>query len=125
MDAAQDRALELIALRQSRRRRFNERLAALQGDDVDPDATLFRCECGLIGCAASINVSGGEYARVRRDPDRFVVLAAHVIPEADAVVETGRGWAMVEKPVGIGRTAAVRTAPDGGTAARARFDHTT
>jgi hypothetical protein len=49
MDAAHARALELIALRQSWRRQFNERLAALQGDERTFDSTGRRRPLHVVG----------------------------------------------------------------------------
>ena len=90
-----ERALEQVAERQARRRRFNERLAAL-----DPGAEIarFRCECGLIACGTAIRLSADEYARLRANRRRFAVVAEHVMPEADRVVATGAGWVTIEKP---------------------------
>lgn len=89
------RALEQVAERQARRRRFNERLAAL-----DPGAEIarFRCECGLIACGTAIRLSADEYARLRANRRRFAVVAEHVMPEADQVVATAAGWVTIEKP---------------------------
>ncbi len=94
MASAPDRALEQVAARQRQRRDFNERLAALETPDFE--ATPYRCECGLIACGAAIQLTGDEYHEVRSDPRRFVVLADHLIPDADRVVGRHRGWAVVE-----------------------------
>lgn len=91
-----DRALELVVHRQLQRRRFNERLAVLDPGDDPLATTPFRCECGLVACGATIRLSTREYDDVRADPQRFVVLAEHALPEADRVVDTHRGWAVVE-----------------------------
>jgi hypothetical protein len=92
-----ERALELVAERQARRRRFNERLAAL---DPEADVARFRCECGLIACGMAIRLSADEYAEVRANERRFAVVAEHVMPEADQVVASGAGWVTIEKPAG-------------------------
>jgi hypothetical protein len=90
-----DRALEQIAARQLRRRRFNERLSRL-----DPDAEIdrFRCECGLIACGKAIRLSAEEYSEVRSDARWFAVYHDHVTPEADRVVARGAGWVTIAKP---------------------------
>ena len=97
MAGTTDRVLELVALRQLRRRAFNERLSHLDDELSDEQARLFRCECGLIGCAATIKLSAEEYAAVRAQPRQFVVCVDHVIAEAEHVVATRRGHAVVEK----------------------------
>jgi len=99
MASAPDRALELVAARQRQRRDFNQRLAAMETPHFEP--TPFRCECGLIACGASVQLTGDEYAEVRADPRRFVVLAEHLMPEVDRVIARHRGWAIVEQPEGI------------------------
>src|SRR3954452_5423372 len=86
------RALDLVAARQARRRAFNERLAGLP----EVDSSLFRCECGMIACGATIRLSPEEYASLREAPRRFAVLAGHVVPEAERVVAAHGTWVTVE-----------------------------
>jgi hypothetical protein len=105
MASPADRALELVAQRQARRRGFNERLEVL---DSSEDATLFRCECGLIACGAVIKLTASEYAGVRADPRQFAVLAGHALPDAERVVASRRGWAIVEKFPGSASDIATR-----------------
>jgi hypothetical protein len=108
MASPADRALELVAQRQARRRGFNDRLEVLDSSD---EATLFRCECGLIACAAVIKLTAGEYADVRSDPRQFAVLAEHLVPDAERVVASRRGWFVVEKLPGAGSEIAADWAP--------------
>jgi hypothetical protein len=103
-----DRLIELVALRQAQRRQFNDRLADL--GDLDEGAVPFRCECALVGCGSTVRLTLPEYASVRADPGHFIVLAGHVEPEADTVVDTRRGWVTIAKPPGAGRDVALRTA---------------
>ena len=95
MASAPDRALEQVAARQQQRRQFNQRLAAIE--TLDLEAMPYRCECGLIACGAAIKLTRDEYAEVRADARRFAVLADHVMPDADRVVERHRGWAVIEQ----------------------------
>ena len=101
MASSPERALVLVALRQQQRRDFNQRLVAMEGPEAADDATPFRCECGLIACGATIQLTAHEYADLRADPRHFAVLATHVIGDADHVVARRRGWAIVEQPEGI------------------------
>jgi hypothetical protein len=89
-----DQALTLIAFRQARRRTFNERLAEIE---FAPEALLYRCECGLVACANAIKLTGLDYMGLRANPRRFAVFAEHAIPEAEDVVATLGGCAVVEK----------------------------
>ena len=98
MASPSDRALEQIAERQARRRRFNERLAAL---DPTAEVARFRCECGLIACGTAIRLSAEAYAEVRADARRFAVSPDHVLPEADRLVASRGGWAIIEKRAGV------------------------
>jgi hypothetical protein len=97
MASTTDRVLELVAIRQARRRAFNERLSLLDDGRAGDQALLFRCECGLIGCAATIKLSAEDYAGVRADPRQFAVHGDHVIPEAEHVVNTRHSHAIVQK----------------------------
>ena len=108
MASPADRALELVAQRQVRRRGFNDRLLALDS----PEAVMpFRCECGLIACGAAIQLSASEYDEVRSDPRHFAVLADHVLPDGERVLERRRGWVIVEKLPGSGSDIAAGWAP--------------
>ena len=102
MEPAFEDALEVMARNQARRRGFNERLTAVQGASSSDDLSVFRCECALIGCGATIKLTTGEYADVRTDARHFAVLAAHVVPDRESVVATRRGWVVVETAAGPG-----------------------
>lgn len=99
MASAADRALLKVAERQQQRRVFNQRLAAIEAPDHEP--LPFRCECGLIACAATIKLTAAEYAELRSDPRHFALLAGHVMPETDRVVGRRRGWVIVEQPAEV------------------------
>jgi hypothetical protein len=109
MPGPTDRLLELVAVHQARRRAFNERLSQLDEAGSDDRELLFRCECGLISCAATIRLSADDYAAIRATPRRFAVHADHVIPEAEHVVATQGGHAIVEKPLDAPVPPAVRS----------------
>src|SRR4051794_12902677 len=96
MAAHTDRALESVAHRQAHRRAVNEQPGRLGGEPL-----LYRCECGLIGCDAAIRMERRDYASLRSDARRFGVLSAHVIPEAERVVERHGAWVTVEKPAAV------------------------
>jgi hypothetical protein len=93
MAARTDRALESVAQRQARRRAFNAQLDRMGGE-----SSLYRCECGLIGCDAVIRMERFEYASLRDDARHFAVLNGHVIPEAEQVIARHGAWVTVEKP---------------------------
>lgn len=109
MTGPTDRLLELVAVHQARRRAFNERLSQLDEGDSDGQELLFRCECGLISCGATLRLTADDYAAIRDTPRRFAVHADHVIPEAEHVVATQGGHVIVEKPADAPVPPAVRT----------------
>jgi hypothetical protein len=69
-------------------------------------AVAFRCECGRLGCSRLVEMTVGEYERVRAHPRRFFVASDHEIPAAETVIETHQAYAVVEKRGEAGRLAA-------------------
>ena len=65
----------------------------------------FRCECARLGCDQVIELTIGEYERVRAHPRRFVLVKGHEVPATETVVESGAGWAVVEKRQRAGEVA--------------------
>jgi hypothetical protein len=77
-------------------RQVNEaREEANQGGE---DAKLaFVCECADRECAGRIEMSAGDFDRVRRSDRRYILLPGHEIPELERVVEDRGGFEVVEK----------------------------
>ena len=67
------------------------------------DAYEFICECAQSTCFDRIELTLGEYERVRAEGTRFVVVPGHENPEVELVVETYPTFSLVEKdgPAGI------------------------
>ncbi|HEX3239734.1 MAG TPA: hypothetical protein VHR18_06325 [Solirubrobacterales bacterium] len=61
---------------------------------------VFVCECGHLGCNATVELSIAEYEAVRTAFDRFLVLPGHVIDAVDHVVENRGGYLVVVKREG-------------------------
>lgn len=61
------------------------------------DPVRFRCECGRIECNETVELTVGDYERVRAHPRRFITVPGHVQPEVEDVVERGEGYVLVEK----------------------------
>lgn len=76
-------------------RELNERIEA--GRMPGASRTLFRCECARLGCTQLLELDPAEYERVRSEPRRFVLIAGHEVPDSEVVVESFRGYAVVEK----------------------------
>ena len=86
--------------------RENERLSR-RGNDLIRDTAAglgadestiipLLCECSDVECTETIHLSQGEYDRVRREPNRFVVLPGHET-EAEEVVAAGARRHIVEE----------------------------
>lgn len=86
-------------------RDVNESIARGQWPGEPGQAIGFRCECARLGCNVLIELTPREYERVRRNGRRFVLVAGHEIPEAEAVVERADGYVVVEKRDEAGRRA--------------------
>ncbi len=69
------------------------------------EATAFRCECGELGCNDLIELTIGEYERVRAHSRRFLVTIGHQRQEIETIVETHPGYAVVEKRDEAGQVA--------------------
>lgn len=61
----------------------------------------FVCECADARCSETIRISLEEYARIREDSQRFVVVPGHEVPEIERVVERHDGYVVVEKFVPV------------------------
>jgi hypothetical protein len=73
-------------------RAANNRLLRVLADDHPG----FLCECGDRECARMIDVSLGDFRRLRSHPSRFLIAPGHQANEAERVIESGEGWAITE-----------------------------
>ena len=69
------------------------------------------CECGHMGCAEQFEVEVATYERVRGDPELFLLLPGHEIPDVETVVESLDGANIVRKRPGVPGRVAERTDP--------------
>ncbi len=79
-------------------RQVNERiddLAANHGDDSH--VYEFFCECSDVSCLERVRLTLSEYAHVRDDPTRFVVVKGHVLEEIEHVIEPAEDHVLIEK----------------------------
>ena len=68
---------------------------ATPGDDETVQS--FVCECSDQACTATIELTVGEYERIRETPHHFIVLTGHELPEIERVVEERGAFDVVEK----------------------------
>ena len=89
-----------IARNEALFRTVNERvreLAASVAATAASETVPFVCECGSAGCAATVQLTIGEYEQVRANPAQFVVVPGHQIPEVEDVVEQHERYDVVRK----------------------------
>ena len=85
-------------------RRINDRIE-YQRPRNGESADTFVCECIRVDCGGELDLSIGQYARVRAHPRRFIVLPGHEEPAIETTVEVYDGYLVVEKHGEAGRIA--------------------
>jgi hypothetical protein len=108
-DAELDRRRERAARNESLSREVNERIEDLAGN---ASFSLFICECVNANCDEAVSVTLEEYEHVRSEPNRFIVLHGHEIPDVDQVIESCERYLVVAK-IGTGRRVAEALDPRG------------
>jgi hypothetical protein len=86
-----------MARNESRLRKVNEGIDAGRGLVDVSERLPFVCECGQLGCTEVVELAIGEYEQVRGSGRRFIVVAAHVQPAIERVVQEASGYVVVEK----------------------------
>src|SRR6185437_1318518 len=69
-------------------REVNERIREITAGQAVPldEFVIFQCECGRLDCQEQAHLSLAEYEAVRAEPNRFIVLQGHELPEVERVV---------------------------------------
>ncbi len=80
-------------------RAMKDRLAEVrEAHDEDPDEPFgFFCECSDVDCRRRIRLEPSRYEAIHRDPDLFVLLPGHELPEVESVVDQEFGYLIVRK----------------------------
>ena len=79
-------------------RQVNEKIddiAERHGDDSH--VYEFFCECSDAGCSERVHLTLPQYAHVRGDSARFVVVKGHVLDEIEHVIEDAEDHVLIEK----------------------------
>lgn len=92
-----DRSKQRLASNEAVFRDVNEAIESGRIPAEVHETVAFRCECGELGCNDLIELTVGQYERVRANPRRFLVTIGHERPEVETVVEVQSGYAVVEK----------------------------
>jgi hypothetical protein len=96
---------ERIGRNEAIARQVNEAIESGTGRADDHAPIAFRCECGQLGCNQLIEVTVGDYERVRAHSRHFLVVDGHEQPAVESVVQRHSGYAVVEKHDAAGRVA--------------------
>jgi hypothetical protein len=88
------RLVERAAAAEINARRVNE---AIERGTGAAGTAVFVCECGHLGCNATVEMTIAAYECVRSDFDRFLVAPGHEIEEIEEVVERHPGYLVVAK----------------------------
>jgi hypothetical protein len=103
-----------LAKNQALFRSVNEQVEQFAEKHKLDDAINFLCECASPDCGEQIEIAHDEYEAVRQEPRRFLVLAGHIFPEVEIVVEERNDYVIVEK-YGAGGELAAAVDPRGST----------
>ena len=79
---------ERIAENETRFRDANETLLhRFEEMKIDPEETIFLCECGDSDCTQTIRLTLSEYESVRSDANTFALVPGHEDAATEAVTE--------------------------------------
>lgn len=79
-------------------RAVNEKLRELnEAFSSVTETYAIACECADTTCVETLQIAMDDYLEVRENPDRFVVLRAHVFPDVERTVAQNDGYCVVEK----------------------------
>jgi len=88
---------ERIGRNESLLREVNEAIERGQWPADETERVRFRCECAVLDCNETIELTIDDYDRLREHPRRFVVVPGHEVPDAETVVASPDGYHVVEK----------------------------
>jgi hypothetical protein len=92
-----DRA-ERVARNEVVFREANERMAGWEEQHSKSATEVYFCECADPECRDRVELTKGDYERVRSNPRHFVVVPGHELLDVETVIEQNPGWALIEKP---------------------------
>src|SRR6059058_452867 len=100
-----DRVQQRLSANETTFRTVNEGIERGQWPGEPAQKVGFRCECARLGCNLLLELTLDEYERVRAGPRRFIMIRGHEVPAVESVVDTLRGYVIVEKRAEAGRRA--------------------
>lgn len=92
--AGASRPVERAAAAEVNGRRVNE---AIERGAQGTGTAVFVCECGNLGCSATVELAIADYERVRSGFERFLVVPGHELEGIEEVVERHGSYLVVAK----------------------------
>jgi hypothetical protein len=84
---------------------LNRRMERMLGDirdedDDDRDAPIaFLCECSNLDCRERIHLEPSQFDRIHQDPEQFILVPGHEMPDDERVVDQFGDHLVVRKIV--------------------------
>lgn len=102
LDPTSSRARRMRAneeLMEELNRRIERSLGEIRAEEEeDRDAAIaFLCECSDPGCRERVHLEPSLFDRIHRDPEQFVVVPGHEVPEVERVVDQVGDFLIVRK----------------------------
>jgi hypothetical protein len=99
----EEQGKQRVAMNEAAFRKVNEGIEA--GEPNEHGVLSFICECGRLGCNDLIELPREEYAAVRSNERRFIIVPGHEIPAVEVVAERYERYLVVEKAGPAGEVA--------------------
>jgi hypothetical protein len=83
-------------------RRIERMLGEIRQDDDETDADApiaFLCECSHLDCRERLHLEPSLFDRIHRDPEQFVLVSGHEVPDVERVVDQVGDFLIVRKIV--------------------------
>jgi hypothetical protein len=81
-------------------RRMERMLEEIREDDETTDADdpiAFLCECSQVDCRERVHLEPSLFDRIHKDPEQFVLIPGHEIPDIERVVDQVGDFLIVRK----------------------------
>lgn len=88
---------ERIGRNQALLREVNEAIERGHWPSAADELVRFRCECAVLDCNETIELTIAQYERLRQDARRFIVVPGHEVTDVETVITSTDGYLVVEK----------------------------
>ena len=83
-------------------RRMERMLEEIREDEEETDADApiaFLCECSHVDCRERVHLEPSVFDRIHKDPDVFILVPGHEIPDVERIVDQMGDFLIVRKLV--------------------------